>query len=111
MRIEEHRHGAVTVLAPAGPLVQEVARAVRDRALAIAERSLGRLVLDASAVAYADSAGLETLVEISETLADSGQALRLAAANETLREVLELTEIAGLFEHYEDVNAAVRSFL
>lgn len=111
MRIEEHRHGAVTVLAPSGPLVQDDARAVRDRALAIAQRALGRLVLDAAAVAYADSAGLEALLDISEALAESGQALRLAAANETLREVLELTEIAGLFEHYEDVNSAVRSFL
>ncbi len=111
MRIEENKHGAVTVLAPGGPLVGDDARSLRDRALAAAERSLGRLVLDASGVAYTDSAGLEALVDISERLGDAGQSFRIAAANETVREVLELTEIASLFEHYEDVNAAVRSFL
>jgi hypothetical protein len=40
-----------------------------------------------------------------------GLALRLCGAGETLREVLELTDLAGMFEHYADVNTGVRSFL
>jgi anti-anti-sigma regulatory factor len=41
----------------------------------------------------------------------TGHALRLCGANETLRQVLELTDLAPQFEQYADVNAAVRSFL
>ena len=41
----------------------------------------------------------------------SGQALRLCAPNKTVREVLELTDLASLFDHFEDTNTAVRSFL
>jgi anti-anti-sigma regulatory factor len=51
------------------------------------------------------------LVELTEELGKSGQALRLCSANKTVREVLELTELTPLFEHFEDANTAVRSFL
>jgi anti-anti-sigma regulatory factor len=41
----------------------------------------------------------------------SGQALRLCNPNKTVREVLELTDLSSLFDHFEDTNTAVRSFL
>ena len=72
---------------------------------------MGRFVLDASALAYADSKGLETLVEVQEELARAGQSLKLCGLNETLREILDLTELAPRFENYNDVGSAVRSFL
>lgn len=111
MRIEETRHGAVTVLRPIGPLIRTDAEQVRDKARAGAERSLGRLVLDFEAVPYTDSAGLEALADLAEEMASAGRELKLTGVNETLREIFELTELAVLFEHYEDVSAAARSFL
>ena len=74
-------------------------------------KCLGRVVLDASAVAYVDSRGLEVLVEVGEAMSQGGQALKLCGANETLREVMELTETFGNFEHFADIQSAVRSFL
>lgn len=111
MQIIEQRQGAVTVLKPVGPLVQKDADQLKARATDVLRKSLGRFVIDASAIAYADSRGLEVLVELTEELGAGGQSLKISAANETLREVLELTELSPLFEHHEDVNAAVRSFL
>ena len=49
--------------------------------------------------------------EVTEELGQSGQVLRLCAANKTVREVLDLTDLAGLFDHFEDATTAVRSFL
>jgi anti-sigma B factor antagonist len=111
VEIQEQRQGAVTVLKPTGPLVQADVEAFKSRAREVLSRSLGRVVLDTSAIPFADSTGLEALVDITEELAQSGQALKLCGTGETLREVLELTDLSGLFEHYEDVNTAVRSFL
>jgi len=37
--------------------------------------------------------------------------VRHPSARETVREILDLTELSPLFEHFEDVNTAVRSFL
>jgi anti-anti-sigma factor len=68
-------------------------------------------VLDASAIQFVDSKGLEALVDAYDAIAQTGQSLKLCGVNETIRQVLELTELASRFEHFADVNAAVRSFL
>jgi anti-anti-sigma factor len=111
MRINETRSGAVTVLKPEGPILEPDADALKQKLMATLGASLGRFVLDMSAVPYLDSKGLEALVEVTEEMSGSGQALRLCAPNKTVREVLELTDLASMFDHFEDTNTAVRSFL
>lgn len=111
MNIQQQRQGAVTVLKLEGALTTNDAADFKSRMLKAQRESLGRLVLDASALPLADSKGLEALVDVTQVMEQSGKALKLCAVNETLREVLELTGLAGLFEHFEDVNAGVRSFL
>src|SRR5438270_12597010 len=111
MKINEQRQGAVTVLKPEGPLVDTAAAAFKQRLIQALTASLGRFVVDMSAIPYVDSKGLEALIEVSEEMSNSGQPLRLCAANKTVREVLELTDLASLFDHFEDATTAVRSFL
>lgn len=111
MEITQDRHGAVTVLKPHGPLVQTDVDQFKQAVRRATEKSLGRFVIDASEVAYADSRGLEVLVDATRELSASGQVLRLAAVTETLREILDLTDLTRLFELHEDVNSGVRSFL
>ena len=111
MKINEQLQGAVTVLRPEGPLIDTEAAVVKQRLLQTLSSSLGRFVVDMSAIPYVDSKGLEALVEVTEEMGRSGQALRMCGANKTVREVLELTDLASLFEHFEDANTAVRSFL
>jgi len=111
MEIKEQRHGAVTALRPDGPLTEDDATIFRQRVAAVRKESMGRFVVDLAETPFVDSKGLEALVEATYDLAESGQTLRLCGVNETVREALELTELAPLFEHYDDVNSAVRSFL
>jgi len=111
VEIHESRQGAVTVVKPMGPICQSDAAQFRTAVDDVRARSLGRFVVDAAAVAYVDSQGLEALVELSESLSKAGQSLRLCATNATVREALELTGLSDLFEHFEDANTAVRSFL
>jgi anti-sigma B factor antagonist len=111
MRINEQRSGAVTVLKPEGPILEADAEAFKQKLMTTLGASLGRFVVDMSAVPYVDSKGLEALVEVTEEMSRSGQALRLCAPNKTMREVLELTDLASMFDHFEDTNTAVRSFL
>ena len=111
MKIHEQRQGAVIVLKPEGPLIETDAAALKTKLIDTLGASLGRFVLDMSAIPYVDSKGLEALVEVTEELGRGGQALRMCAANKTVREVLELTDLASHFEHFEDPNTAVRSFL
>ena len=111
MEIQEQQHGAVTVLKPQGPLIQADAEQFKMAFSAAVGQSLGRLVVDVSAVPFVDSRGLEVLVEANSYLAQSGQAMRLCGANETLREVLDLTGLTSLFEFFTDAHSAARSFL
>lgn len=111
MDILETREGAVTVLKPCGPLMQADAEQFKTQFADVLPKCLGRVIVDASAVAYVDSRGLEVLVEVADDMARSGQTLKLCGANETLREVMDLTDTVGQFEQFADVHTAVRSFL
>lgn len=111
MEIQQQTQGAVTVLKPIGPLVAADADALRERALDAARAALGRLVLDASAMPYVDSRGIECLLDVTDELSTSGRVLKLCAPNGTVQEVLDLTGAAESFEYFDDVTSAVRSFL
>lgn len=107
----EQRHGAVVVVKPDGPLVQDDANAISTALLGRARDLLGRITIDLSASPYVDSIGLETLLDLADELDACGQTLRLAGVSATVREVLELTGLISRFEFHEDANTAVRSFM
>src|SRR4051812_13900299 len=111
MEIQETAQGAVTVLKPVGALTLGDAQDFKIRALGVAAKTMGRIVVDASGVPFVDSQGLEGLVDVTEELAQGGRALKLCAANATIREVIQITGWGDSFEFYEDVNEGVRSFL
>ena len=111
MKIQETKQGAVTVLKPSGPLIQSDAPDFKVVATRVAEASHGRFVVDLATIPYVDSQGLETLVDVTEQMSKSGQMLKLCSVNKTLREVMNLAGVASLFEHFDDVNTAIRSFL
>ncbi|HEX8324419.1 MAG TPA: STAS domain-containing protein [Tepidisphaeraceae bacterium] len=111
MKLHQQRHGAVTLLKPDGPLIEGAAAEFDQAARAIMTATLGRLVIDMSTVPFVDSVGLETLLDLTEVMEDSGRVLKLCGVNKTVRQVLEITEIDSLFDHFEDANSAVRSFL
>jgi len=111
MEIQEQRHGAVTVLKPLGPLMGSDAEQFKNSALQQASKSLGRLVVDASAVPFLDSLGIECLIDLSDALFAGGRALKLCGASETVKEALDLAGYAASFEFIDEVNNGVRSFL
>jgi len=111
VNIAEQECGAVRVLKPEGPVSAKDAEDLKARIDAMLESSLGRCVVDASAIQYVDSRGLEVLVEANEAIARTGHPLKLCGVNQTLRQVLELTGLAAQFEFFADANSAVRSFL
>lgn len=111
MEILESHEGAVTVVRAVGPLVQSDADKFRSFILPAIDRCHARVVLDASAVTYADSKGLEAIADAGDRMNLAGQTLRLCGTNDTLREALDLTGLAEGLEFCGDVQTGVRSFL
>ena len=111
MDIQQTMVGAACVLKPGTSLADADAAQFRTAAAEASQRCSGRILLDASSIAFIDSAGLEALVDVTERLNQAGRSLKICGANTTVRTVLRLTGCAGSFEFYEEVNAGVRSFL
>jgi len=107
VKIEEQQHGTVTVLRPQGSLTGPDAEQLAEHFAKVLGQSPGPIILDASQVAVVDSQGLEALVDATEQLIRTGRALKLCGINPTVHEVLELTELAPLFEQFEDVDTAI----
>lgn len=101
---------AVTVIKPGGPLAKADAEEFKGLVIEAKGSTPGRIVLDATSVAFVDSRGLEVMLDITEEMQRDGQVLRIAESNETLREVLELTGIAHEFDFHQDVESALTSF-
>jgi anti-anti-sigma factor len=111
MELLTQQRGAVLVVKPTGPLTTTEADTFKSSIRGLIRENLGRIVIDASALHYVDSEGLQSLAEIADELLHSGKGLKLCAANETIQQVIELTGLSPRFEHFEDANSAVRSFL
>lgn len=111
MDIQTQYRGAVLVVRPSGPLAGPDAETFKAAMQGFVRENLGRVVIDATVLPYVDSQGLESLADIAADLALSGKGLKLCAANDAIRQVLELTGLAPQFEHFDDTNSAVRSFL
>ncbi len=109
MNITEHRQGNAVVLRPAGAIAGEDADRLGQRLTDVLEGSGVRVVVDLAKAAFLDSRALEVLVEATEKLIRNGEALILVSPNDTIREVLDLTEVASLFEQYDDLEAAMGS--
>lgn len=111
MDIQIQQCGAVSVVKPQGPLTREDIEAFQSEMFTQIKERLGRVVLDLSGIAYVDSVGLETLLDIADELAAGGHCLKMCAVNDTLQQVIELTGLGTHFEQFEDSNTAVRSFI
>jgi anti-anti-sigma factor len=103
MKIDQEHYEEMTMVVPHDSLVGDDASQLGEAlALALSENPRD-VAVDVSRVSQIDSRGLEVLADTTEQLIRSGRALKLVAADETLREILELTELASLFEYSDSV--------
>lgn len=110
MTINEYRRGAVVVIAPAGRLTVETeaefAGAVK-RTLAAGHE---HLVLDLAAVPYIDSCGLGAIAQSYVGACRRGGTMKLANVTGRNWRLLRITHLLTVFEVYENLEAAARSF-
>ena len=98
--------GAV-IVAIGGDLDIASAPAVRERLLSLLRPGVCRLVIDMSAVRYADASGLAVLVSTQRRAVLLGGGLRLAAPRPEVAGVLTVTGLSRHLAAYPTVRAAV----
>ena len=101
---------SVTVLDCSGRLVfGEEASALRDNVKSLLEEN-SNIVLNLAEVNYIDSGGLGTLVGLYTSAHKVGGNIKLANLTKRVGDLLQVTKLVTVFECYEGVDVAVRSF-
>ena len=99
--------GRAVVLSPRGRLNMTTAALLRQSVAAEVEGGSARVVLDLAGVAFVDSSGLGAIVGGLKSARQAGGDLRIAAAGEQVRTVLELTNLDRVLRPHDTVEDAL----
>jgi anti-sigma B factor antagonist len=100
----------VTVLVPSGRLDVTGAPTLKDAISDAVKDGQPRLVIDMEGVSFVDSTGLGSVIAALKLVRNSKGDLRLAAPNQQVRVVLELTTLDRVFPYYATVEDALTDF-
>jgi anti-sigma B factor antagonist len=100
----------VTVVAPTGRLDVAGAPALKDAISEAVKSGQPRVVLDMEGISFVDSTGLGSVIAALKQIRSSQGDLRLAAPNQQVRVVLELTTLDRVFPYYSTVEEALTGF-
>lgn len=103
--------GAVDVVQMEGPLTQETVDSLQAAIESGLSGGLPMVVLNMAHVPLLDSAGLEVLLDVSESIAMRGGTVKLAALSPLCHEVLRVTGVGSHFQAFSGTKAAVGSFV
>jgi anti-sigma B factor antagonist len=97
----------VTVLAPTGRLDVAGAPALKEAIGEVVKNGPSKVVIDMEGVSFVDSTGLGSVIAALKQIRNQQGELRLAAPNQQVRVVLELTTLDRVFPYYATVEEAL----
>lgn len=89
-----------------GPDAQEFSDALHK----LIDDGKKHVVVDLADVKFMNSSGLGMLISGFTTMKNGGGSLKLANATEKINSLLVITKLITIFEHYNSVDEAVKSF-
>ena len=109
MRISCEQHKSALVMTLSGEMTIEDVDAFRRTCMEQLDGGPLDVVLDFEQVALVDSAGLETMLWLSERQSRQGVQLRLVGPNELVLKILEVTRLERRFNVHDSLESAARS--
>jgi anti-sigma B factor antagonist len=108
MEIRQRQSGPVTILELKGRLtVNDKPGLLKEAVASAVEAGSRHVLLDLSGVNYIDSTRLGEIIASHVTVSRRGGHLRLVGTPERITELLAIAGLAGVFERYPTVDAAV----
>ena len=104
------KQGDVSVVEVDGQLIVGNRQELKQKMLDALDGGARKIVVDFTKTGYIDSSGLGVLVSLSKKIREQGGELRLAALNEDLRTLFELTKLDTLFQIADTREQALASF-
>src|SRR5258708_24562856 len=99
-----------TIVAPTGRLDVAGAPALKEAISEALKNGQPRVILDMEGVRFVDRTGLGSVIAALKQIRSSQGDLRLAAPNQQVRVVLELTTLDRVFPYYATVEEALTGF-
>jgi anti-sigma B factor antagonist len=107
LKIEKRQVNGVTIVSCQGRIMfGDEANALRDF-LKEALAETPRMVLNLAGVTYIDSGGLGTLVGVYSSARSAGADIKLTGLGQRLRDVLQITKLATVFEVFNTEQEAL----
>ncbi|MEW6412094.1 MAG: STAS domain-containing protein [Candidatus Zixiibacteriota bacterium] len=111
MRLSDREQDGVVILEPKGKIMGGPdASLLHDKLYEFIEQNKKRVVIDLSQVDWMNSTGLGILISGYTTLRNTDGELKLANVTDKIQSLLTITKLVTVFEAYESVDEAVRSF-
>jgi anti-sigma B factor antagonist len=110
LRLETHVTEGITIVSAHGRIVLgEDSAALRDTLKQVLSTTR-EVVLNLSGVNYIDSSGLGTLVAVYSSARSGGADIKLTGLGQRLRDVMQITKLATVFEVYDTEQQAIAAF-
>ncbi len=107
LKIETRVADGVTIVSCHGRIMfGEEATSLRETL----KKVLRHIVLNLAGVTYVDSGGLGTLVGVYSSARAGGADIKLTGLGQRLRDVLQITKLATVFEVYDSEQQAIAAF-
>jgi anti-sigma B factor antagonist len=110
MSFDVNKLNDITIVDVEGQLIVGNRQELKQKVLHELEDGGRKFLIDFSGTGYIDSSGLGVLVSLSKKIREQGGELRLAALNEDLRTLFELTKLDTLFQISKSRDEALASF-
>jgi anti-sigma B factor antagonist len=111
LEVQTHQtEGGITVVAPTGRLDVAGAPALKDAISDLARNGPPKVVLDMEGITFVDSTGLGSVIAALKQIRKQQGELRLAAPNQQVRVVLELTTLDKVFPYFATLEDALAGF-
>jgi anti-sigma B factor antagonist len=102
--------GGITVVAPTGRLDVAGAPVLKEAIVDPAKNGQPKVVIDMEGVSFVDSTGLGSVIAALKRIRNRQGELRLAAPNQQVRVVLELTTLDKVFPYFATLEEALAGF-
>ncbi len=107
LKVEKRRVDGVTIVSCQGRIMfGDEANALRDFLKQVLTET-PRMVLNLAGVTYIDSGGLGTLVGVYSSARGAGADIKLTGLGQRLRDVLQITKLATVFEVFDSEQEAL----
>jgi anti-sigma B factor antagonist len=107
----EHLTGPVVLLTASGEIDHDSQSVLGDAAATALDRGPNQIVIDLTGVSFCDSGGLSLFVRMHQQVAARGGSVHLAALQDPVRQVIEVTNLDRLLTVHATVDQAVQAAL